>query len=921
MKGIGSRWWRFDFHTHTPASLDYGRGEHSLKSTITPRAWLMEFVQKGIECVAVTDHNTAGWIDILKDEAEILRKEGVNIYVFPGVEISAHGNIHILGIFDPSKTADDITRLIGAVEFHGTAGDSNAVTEDSPQQVLEKIVKRGGVAIPAHIDLGAGLCTTYSSHTLKQNLEHATAVEIIFRHEQYEERQEKSSPLRSYLNLDLGLSEILGSDAHKPAEVGQGFTWVKMCSPNIEGLRLALLDGDLSIKRSDLYPDDPNVYAANRIAGIIVSKTKYCGRVKPFETTFHPWLNCIIGGRGSGKSSLLEFLRLGLARGEEFNAYTPNSEVKNTFDKFAKKPKTKGDDGVLLDDTSIQVLYSKDITDYKLTWTYKDNNILIERHDKQNDIWVMEEGNVLSRFPVRMFSQKQIYDIAKHPNSLLKIIDDTPQVNKFLWDLDWDEARNKFLQARIKHRDLSLKIKQKSDIVGQLSDVNRKINLIEKSGHAKILVGYSSAENRVSAIITFRKSITDALEQIQLAYDAIEFDELNKEHFIIDHAVDAEAISHSQYLYDKMKFIKDEFSNLLKIGEGEVKSYNAWLDKSKLRDEYKTMVEQYEGHVKILREAGINNPNEYQLLVTSRKELELKLKEIKNYEVDLDKINKEVKSLYLDLVNLRVSLTRKRQDFICDTLRKNELVDVDIVPFCDGQFINSDFRKIISREDGAFSNDLYNDDDDNKVGILYSLNEKIFSSNGDIDNSISIINQFKREFNSKGRVDVLGNNLSKRFVDFKDALTTEVLDQVFCWFPEDAVRVRYADGKRMRDISQGSAGQKAATILSFLLSYGDEPLVLDQPEDDLDNQLIYDLIVKRIQDNKSKRQIIIVTHNPNIVVNGDSELVISLSEIRGLSEILCIGGLQDAAVRKSVCDIMEGGKMALQQRYRRIMNA
>lgn len=520
-----------------------------------------------------------------------------------------------------------------------------------------------------------------------------------------------------------------------------------------------------------------------------------------------------------------------------------------------------------------------------------------------------------------MFSQKQIYDIAKHPNSLLKIIDSTPQVNRFIWKLDWDEARNKFLQARIKYRDLNLKIKQKGDIVGQLADVNRKINLIEKSGHAKILVGYSSVENRVSAIVAFKKSISDALCEIKKMHEIIEFENIDKEYFLDDSIVDSEAVSQSQSLYDKMLFVRSEISKLIDFGEIEIEKYNTWIANSKIKAEYKLMVEQYDSHVKLLREAGITNPNEYQLLLTSRKDLELKLKEITNYEVELNKTNQEVKSIYLELVVLRGVLTKKRQDFIHEILHENELVNVTIVPFCDEQFLNSDFRKIISREDGAFSNDILNDDDDIKSGILHLLNKRILECGGEIEKSISIINQFKKEFNLKGQSNILGHSLSKRFIDFKDALTPEVLDQVYCWFPEDAVRVRYADGKRMRDISQGSAGQKAATILSFLLSYGDEPLVLDQPEDDLDNQLIYDLIVKRIQDNKSKRQIIIVTHNPNIVVNGDSELVISLNEVGGFSEILCMSGLQDLEVRKSVCDIMEGGKVALQQRYRRIMNA
>ena len=98
-------------------------------------------------------------------------------------------------------------------------------------------------------------------------------------------------------------------------------------------------------------------------------------------------------------------------------------------------------------------------------------------------------------------------------------------------------------------------------------------------------------------------------------------------------------------------------------------------------------------------------------------------------------------------------------------------------------------------------------------------------------------------------------------------------------------------GKKFQPIAEGSPGQKTAALLAFILSYGTEPLILDQPEDDLDNHLIYDLIVQQLRETKLRRQIIVVTHNANIVVNGDA----------------------------SVCEIMEGGSQAFEQRYRRII--
>ena len=63
---VGSRWWKFDFHAHSPASLDYRQKD------ISPRDWLLGHIEHGIECIAVTDHNTSGWIDCLQQEAQRL---------------------------------------------------------------------------------------------------------------------------------------------------------------------------------------------------------------------------------------------------------------------------------------------------------------------------------------------------------------------------------------------------------------------------------------------------------------------------------------------------------------------------------------------------------------------------------------------------------------------------------------------------------------------------------------------------------------------------------------------------------------------------------------------------------------------------------------------------------------------------------
>ncbi len=161
-KWNGARWWKFDFHTHTPASNDYGKGESqaTLKNR-TPKEWLLDYMHSGIECIAITDHNSGAWIDLLKSAlAELASEQPADfrpIYLFPGVEISVHGGIHLLAILGCDNNTSDIDSLLGAIGFTGTKGSSDAVTTKSFVEVVDAIVSAGGIAIPAHVDEDNGI--------------------------------------------------------------------------------------------------------------------------------------------------------------------------------------------------------------------------------------------------------------------------------------------------------------------------------------------------------------------------------------------------------------------------------------------------------------------------------------------------------------------------------------------------------------------------------------------------------------------------------------------------------------------------------------------------------------------------------------------------------------------------------------------
>ena len=120
----------------------------------------------------------------------------------------------------------------------------------------------------------------------------------------------------------------------------------------------------------------------------------------------------------------------------------------------------------------------------------------------------------------------------------------------------------------------------------------------------------------------------------------------------------------------------------------------------------------------------------------------------------------------------------------------------------------------------------------------------------------------------------------------------------------------------LRSLDQLSKGQRATALLLLLLSASDAPLIIDQPEDDLDNSFIYKGIVRHLRELKGKRQIIASTHNANVPVLGDAELIVALESdgSRGRPTEAGVGSLDDRSVRALVEDILEGGPAAFDAR-------
>jgi hypothetical protein len=131
----------------------------------------------------------------------------------------------------------------------------------------------------------------------------------------------------------------------------------------------------------------------------------------------------------------------------------------------------------------------------------------------------------------------------------------------------------------------------------------------------------------------------------------------------------------------------------------------------------------------------------------------------------------------------------------------------------------------------------------------------------------------------------------------------------------DQPSIELLDGDTFKESTHLSTGQRCTTILPILLTQSERPLLIDQPEDNLDNAFVYDTIVRALRAIKGSRQVIFVTHNPNIPVLGEAERVFVFSSDGQHSSLKQVGTVDDC--KEQIERILEGGREAFLLRKKR----
>lgn len=921
LKYRGNRWYKTDLHLHTPASKCFR------DQSVTPQQWVDRCLEQGLNIVAVTDHNTGAYIDKIK-----MASESTSLTVFPGVEVTCgESKVHMLVIFDKDKGTQFIEDFLLNIGIDREAfATADAYSPLSTIELAKKVEEKGGIIIPAHIDEFNGICEI--AHINREELldsPYINGVQVV--HEMFlsnaVKKQEIETNLQEYYNRTISEDiykkwkvsvqraqnyekailtfsdnpDSQGDSRHGLWGIGNRFTWIKMDEEmSFESLRQALLLPEHRIRNDFTSKNPPYELPDSWMKSMRVSDTEL--NENEIEFCFNPQMTTIIGGRGTGKSSLFRFVRGVFQKINDLRGLSNLAEEQENFFRIKQN-----DEGVLKKESVLEIIVVRFGKEYKIHMSnfsrQGPQNVKIYEYDQTlEEFMELDEADLFSVFHLDVFSQKQIFEVAKKPNALRERIDSPIKEMSTITD-ELSNLKSKYLEQSSKIRRMKLSIDRKNKLSAEIRDKKQQISSFKESGFESLIKGYNSyniqfveLKTLIDQLTQKENAITSIVGQLELKQvpDIEGFSSAFKEEMkqIIDDTV-------TEYVKIQ-SLVEDAQTRTTKL----ILEYKEKLNRSEWSQKYTNIKNEFKMKKEELAEKGIDDLSKLEKVTDELASLEESLKDVLELEETLlgeIAIQEQIKTGFIEK---RKEITKKRREFINSVISDQDNVKIEIKPHRDLQNFKSLFRKIIQKDTGY-------DEDINKI-VQKCFREK--------DIAVGVAKTVD-EFKAIRRGDLVTGELELggRMINVIKGLNEEQIDELTLLIPEDEIGVKYKPNgsSAFKVLTNASAGQKTSAILTFLLSFGETPLLLDQPEDDLDNHLIYDLIVERLKRTKAKRQIVVVSHNANIPVNGDSEWVICMdSEASGVS-LLCSGAVEDELVRQEICDVMEGGETAFKLRARR----
>lgn len=923
----GAHFYKCDFQVHTPRDANW----HGDEATTTEerKAYAEELIlacrQKGLGAIAITDHHDFAFFPYVKkaaqDELDGSGKsvpDDKKIVVFPGIELTLTAPncqaILILDAIFPENLLQSVLTVL-AITPAPSSASKHAVVQRVPQNVVHDLtdlyaklnsheyLKGRFIVFPNVSETGHGTMLRSGFANFYKTMPCVGG----YTDGPVSKFGTGNLSIVSGENRDYGFKAIAvfqTSDNRKRnhSDLGEHTTWVKWSEPTAEALRQACL-----AKESRLSHNEPELPGLG-ITSMSVSASKFLGRI---DVDFNQQYNAVIGGRGTGKSTILEYLRWGLC----------DQPVDNTDSDIAPvQTKRKK----LIDDT-LQKFDGEVI----VTFMVNDVNHIIKRNSKTQQILFKigdggfaqtTEQEIRNLFPVQAYSQKQLSSIGVRIDELRRFVElpikqSLDQVRSGIRGIETkirtaygNLIRKKELEAEIAEHKLEI-----TSLTTQLTALQKGLKGLSDADQ-EIIKKKTQYDNEELIIENLKNELTRAEEIVDsLANefdDAVETqgDDLNVENTALIKSIKGkystkfgEIQAHVTALSAlfkgaSLKEINDEVKKWDRVKKKFDENYEAAKAKAKVNQQLLKQIQDVEKRITELKKLQMANRNAVIALG------------------DPEAVYKELRAKWNDLhAHKTQTLDEQCQQF---SALSNGIIKADMKKSLDIESLKQKFKiafaglnikeqkidelcqHVLGAVDpiGAWS------------GILTELEKLAFHKTTGTDPlpTTTIMDRCGFIASEKTRLAVGFDSgrwleLSVAELDFSPVFQ-------YCTNKDTSEYIDFADA---------SAGQQATALLTVLLNQPGASLIIDQPEDDVDSKMSSD-IVQQIWKAKSRRQLIFASHNANFVVNGDAELVVCCDYVKSGDQtggkIKAVGAIDNVEIRDEITAVTEGGKEAFKLR-------
>ena len=951
-----ARFYRADFHMHSPFSHDWmnGSGNPILdRDTSLPvredkvKAYCEVCHQAGIELAAVTDHMRWSFGVKCASYTKATSKSS-DLVLLPGIELSITLDVptikdlcfHVLAIFPEDDATSKIERIFAGAQNKTVPGEEKRTGKerlsfDSMKAVVDAIHGNGGIAIAAHIygKHGARMVFTSKAELLLESIEEAD-------HAAYKAMYKKvGDEVKTVLQLfdavqvrsttdpvhflaadgELLIPLVLSTDAHEVSRLADAgsITWVKMAEPSFDGLVKALMFPDTRIR----FPKNLPESKPPRLLGVRITGSKKHDRAffKDLTVAFSDNLTALVGPRGSGKSALIDALRY------VFGYNKTLGEVEKLKEQIVDRQTHT------LMESRIQVAYeTKDGSVRILSAIFDPNESYTTKvYDQEGKEILVEDVEKCGDFPLNLYGWNELELLGEQPYSQRENLD------KFIRDIQDLKGQRDALykELAMNREDCVTKARAVEEF---FKDEKGKVSILRLPEYESIFNRLNTKEIRakfeklddLAAKLETLRAIETTVAGYRGAISKVQVDEITKlletvgegrlrewlNQYVKDELKWAdfrervrqkrnEILAEVQTINERMSEKINELSTQRRKLESQIASelgsdavISAELrNNAKLRlDKARAQLARYHDNYRTFREA-----------IDERKKLLARLKEIKQRIFATRDLNKNI---IID----KISVVQDEKAFKIDLLLnqggdRKELIDYLASPnkidWGGKQYKSQELPEVISwKHDPLTLGETF---------LENKTNELVAEIETDVGDGT-----VKKRTIDVGTSELLVN-LNYPFQIIEEPPVTKIDTQKL----EKILRlqeVRYDDEFYItlngRPIHHCSPGQRCSAMLPIVTLTSDAPIVIDQPEDNLDNRIVSRAVFKILSRLKETRQIIVATHNPNILVSGDAELV-NVLDPEG--KVRTTGSIDDDQVVQDIIDLLEGGREAFERRQKR----